>query len=336
MLSLLFLVFTFSTFAQTPHQSLESFAFTKSPEGINTDALIISQNGKIIFEKYANGYNKDMRHRAWSMAKTFNAIYFAIAQTQGLLDMNDKISKHLKVPKRFKEITIKNLLQMTSGISWNEGYEASPFKSDIVEMLFLPNGNTDMAKFVLSHKIKAAPGSRYFYSSGDTLLSSAVLKAILRDRYENFPFKEFYEKIGANSVVIEKDNAGNYISSSYMYATPRDMLKIGNFLLNESVINSHKLIKDDIFKFLTSLNYTDGMEYTQKSYGAGVWLNKPIQALAKKRPFPATSEKSYFAFGHNGQMMAIIPEKKMVILRLATDKKILDRNKLLEFSMAGQ
>lgn len=315
--------------AQVCKKEFEEFLLSNKDKGQETDAVIVYKNNKLVYENYFNGYNQQMRHRAWSMTKSFNALTFAIAKDRGILSFEDKISKYIKVPDRFKDIQISHLLQMTSGIKWNEGYEAGPFNSSIVEMLFLPNGNKNMPEYVLKHEKITAPGQRYYYSSGDTLLSNAVLKAILKDNYSDFPFKELYDKLDMKSVVLEKDQSEHYVASSYMYATPRDFLKMGLFLLRQG----NPLIKRDTFRWLVRSNYSVGMVYTEKNYGAGFWLNQPITALNKKSPFPSSPADTFMALGHNGQIIAVIPSQNMVMIRLGSEKKgfKFNRDKFLGF-----
>ena len=208
----------------------------KDRKGFRTDSVIIIKEGHIVGEKYARGYTEKMPHLSWSVAKAFVNTLMGIAEKDGLLKKEDSASKYFPVldTKEKKEITLAHLLTMSSGLDWNEGYEASPLNSSVIQMLYTL-GRKDMATYTAERPLKYKPGTYLYYSSGDSNLLLGALKNILKEKYDSYPEEKLFKKIGMKNVTFEKDKSGNFVGSSYVYATPRDYAKFGYLYLNGGV-----------------------------------------------------------------------------------------------------
>ena len=116
-----------------------------------------------------------------------------------------------------KEITIHNLLQMNSGLEWDENYEEI---SDVTKMLFLEE---DMTKTQIQKPLVSFPNSTWNYSSGTSNLLSGILREQLgsQQAYLDFWYHELIDKIGMSSMIIETDLTGHDMGSSYAWATPK-------------------------------------------------------------------------------------------------------------------
>ena len=265
-----------------------------------TRSVLVIYKDKIIAEKYDTGFNKDSKILGWSMTKSITSALFGILQKQGKIDVfkpapiaewaNDERSK----------ITIANLLNMNSGLEWEEDYNKI---SDVTKMLFL---DTDMSQAQLKKPAQFKPNSHWNYSSGTTNLLSGILRNQFKthQEYLDFWYSSLIDKIGMSSMLVETDMAGNYVGSSYGWATTRDWSKFGLLYLHKGNWNGEQILDESWIKFTeTPTNTSNG------KYGAHFWLN----ASGK---FPDVPKDLFYCSGYQGQMVAIFPSQDLVIVRM--------------------
>lgn len=289
-------------------KELDEFLFSTSKEKPwQTDAFLLIQDGKIIYEKYANGYHKAKPHLGWSVAKSFVNGLYGVAHRKGLVDLNQSVCDFIKEPKldpRVCENTIKNLLQMKGNFYWNEGYEDARVKtSSVLAMLYGP-GRKDMADFSIRHQVVLPAGVKRNYSSGVSNILAAALKEVVSlKEYEDMPWKWLFNPLGIRSATWEKDGANTFVGSSYIYMRPRDFARFGYLYLREGQWQEKTILTKDWVRF------------TRKGVGAHFWTTRVDGAP------PELPQDIYAARGHWGQLIGIWPSEDLVIVRLAEDKK---------------
>ena len=264
-------------------------------------AIVIYKN-HIIAERYADGYDKTSRMLGWSMTKSVTSTIFGILQHQGKMDVYAKAPVEEWQNDDRKEISIHNLLQMNSGLEWDEDYNNI---SDVTKMLFLER---DMTKLQIEKPFVGKPNQTWYYSSGTTNLLSGILREQFdsHQEYLDFWYSALIDKIGMHSMVLEADLAGNYVGSSYSWATPRDWAKLGLLYLHNGQWNGESLFDEKWVTYATTATPT-----SNGIYGAQIWLNKD-EAQFKGVP------ESMFSFnGYQGQNVFIFPDEEMVIVRLS-------------------
>ena len=272
----------------------------KNEKSKRTRSVLVVYKDKIIDEKYGAGFNKNSRILGWSMTKSVTSALFGIIQKQGKININKPAPiKEWATDKRAK-ITINDLLHMNSGLEWEENYDAI---SDVTKMLFFEK---DMTKSQLKKPATFEPNSHWNYSSGTTNLLSGILRNQFKthQEYLDFWYTALIDKIGMNSMFIETDMAGNYVGSSYGWATTRDWSKFGLLYLHKGNWNGEQLLDESWIKYTAMPTLTSG-----GNYGAHFWLN----ASGK---FPDVPRDMYYCSGYQGQMVAIIPSLEMVIVRM--------------------
>jgi len=272
-------------------------------EPYGTRAVLVLKDGKLIAEQYSEGFDKDSKHIGWSMTKSvFNAL-IGIAIKEGKLDGLNQTHLFPEWKDKRKNITLKHILQMNSGLQWNEDYSTV---SEATTMLY---DEDNMVDYAINQPFEAKMGKHWEYSSG----SSNMLSGILRDRmsekeYFNFPYKYLFDRIGASSFVLETDASGNFVSSSYAWATARDWAKFGQLFLNNGIVDSTQILPDGWIDFTTEVaNDSKG------EYGAHFWL-------PTKKEYPKSPKDMYFADGFQGQRVFIIPSEGLVIVRLGLSR----------------
>ena len=193
---------------------------------------------------------------------------------------------------------------MNSGLEWVEDYNTI---SDVSKMLFLEK---DMTKPQIDKPLMGKPNETWNYSSGTTNLLSGILRNQFNthQEYLDFWYTDLIDKIGMNSMVVEADLAGNYVGSSYGWATARDWSKLGLLYLNNGNWNGEQLFSKEWAKYATTPTPTSNGEY-----GAQIWLN----AGGK---YPNVPKTMYSFNGYQGQYVFILPEQDLVIVRMGLTK----------------
>lgn len=262
-------------------------------------AVLVIYKDQIIAEKYSDGFDKNARFLGWSMTKSIMSTVFGILQHQQKINIQDKAPIDSWQKDRRKNISISNLLQMNSGLEWDENYDKI---SDVTKMLFLER---DMTKMQEAKPLVGKPNASWNYSSGTSNLLSGILRKQFgtHQAYLDFWYTNFIDKIGMNSMVIETDLAGNYAASSYAWATARDWAKFGLLYLHNGNWNGEQLFTKDWVNYVTTPTPT-----SNGSYGAQFWLNAGGQ-------FSDVPKNMYYADGYQGQRIYILPDQKMVIVR---------------------
>ncbi|MEO5647667.1 MAG: serine hydrolase [Chitinophagaceae bacterium] len=285
------------------------FQDTGANKKIKTRAVIIIHDGKMLIEKYATGFNENNRLIGWSIAKSITSAMIGILVNEGKLNVNDLAPVPAWKDEKDKRhyIKIEHLLQQTSGLDFVEKYGRP---SEVITMLF---SKGDMAKFAASRPLKSAPGMRFNYTSGNTnILQGIIRQTVGEGSYHSFPYTALFQKIGMSSAILETDAAGNFVGSSYLYATPRDFARFGLLYLNDGVWNGERILPEGWVK----QSCIPAEAEPQKQYGYQFWLNGFDVKNPSKRIFSGVPDDMFYADGYGGQRIFIIPSKKLVVVRM--------------------
>lgn len=273
---------------------------TKGALNKRTRSLLVIYKDKIIAEKYDTGFDKNSKILGWSMTKSVTATLFGVLEKQRKFDINTPAPIPEWANDERKLITTSDLLHMNSGLQWVENYSTI---CDATKMLFQAE---DMTRSQLDKPVEHKPNTSWNYSSGTTNLLSGILRKQFKthQEYLDFWYTDLIDKIGMNSMVIETDMAGNYVGSSYGWATTRDWSKFGLLYLHKGNWNGEQIFNEGWAKYVaTPTNTSDG------KYGAHFWLNAG-------GTFQDVPKDMYFCSGFQGQMILIIPSLDLVVVRL--------------------
>ncbi len=312
-------------------QKVLDYCFTRTGDdqdrkGIRTDGLIIVRGGYIISEKYERGFAADRPHLIWSVSKSFVNALYGIAVKDGKADLNEKAYKYYKPldSDSHRDISIDNILRMSSGIDWNEGYETSPLKSSVIAMLWTA-GRNDMALFTSGFPLAHKPGTYLYYSSGDSNLLMAILKNLYKERYNSLPWERLFDKIGMKNVTWERDKSGTFVGSSYIYATPKDIAKFGFLYLNDGKWNNEKIFPDGWLDYTMTtapsfFNTPNYPKLEEHEMSAQWYTNFGDPKRNFLKPWPDAPSDTFAASGHWGQKIWVIPSLDLIIVRVADDR----------------
>jgi len=292
---------------------------TAEGQPAHTRAVIIVYDGKIIAESYAKGFDRNTLMLGWSISKSLTAALI------GILVKENKLTVNMPAPvaewkgTRKEGITVRQLLQQTSGIDYTEIYTRP---SSVTRMLF---SEGDMGKYAASLPLNYEPGTRFNYSGGNTNIMSRIIRETVGEKeYAGFPYRELFSKINACSFLLEPDASGTYIGSSYSYATARDFARFGLLYYNQGMWNGEQLLPAGWVQ--ESIQPSEGDP--QKQYGYQFWLNGFDKENPGKRTYPDVPADMYYADGYGGQDIYIIPSEKLVAVRLGLFT--IDENRFLK------
>lgn len=265
-----------------------------------TTGVVIVQDGKIIGESYAQGFDAHTAQRTWSVAKSVSGTLIGIAKREGLLDVTRTGIVRGEGDMR-STISLDHLLRMGSGL-----HMATP--GNRTDALYFGGATVDDEAGMAG--LEAVPGTRFRYSNLDIVLAiRALRRAIGNDfRYQAYPRAKLFQRIGMTRTVAERDAGGNFILSSQVWSTARDLARLGMLWLGDGVFNGDRILPPGWVAYMTSPS--GPQPATGPGYGATLWLFGPAQGLPPG---------SYAAQGNRGQFVMVIPSRRLVIVRRGED-----------------
>jgi CubicO group peptidase (beta-lactamase class C family) len=278
-----------------------------------TYAVAVVHRGRLIAERYQGALPSfthaptpvtvDTPLLSWSMAKSM------LHATVGLLVKDSRLD--LDAPADVPEwsdaddprhaITLRQLLAMRDGLDFVEDY-VDDRTSDVIQMLF-GDGQADMAHFAADRPLTAAPGARFYYSSGTSNIISSVVARVIGSGapYELFLRQRLFGAIGMTSATPEFDGAGTWVASSYVRATARDYARFGLLYLRDGIWDGIRLLPEgwvDYGRTMASDDPEDG------PFGAHWW------------GVAGDTLGTFRASGHEGQSITVCPALDLVVVRL--------------------
>lgn len=296
--------------------------FDSSPEfEKKTAAVVVLYKGELIGEKYAKdlGITPDTRIWGWSMTKSIMNAMAGVLTKQGKLNVNGVAPVPEWQQDRRRDITINDLMHMSSGLKWDEDY------SDVSSATNMLYRSGDCYKVAIDVPFQKEPGSEWKYSSGTSNILSGIMRSLIgNDKvYHEFPYREIFNKIGVTSMIIETDVAGNFVGSSYGYATARDWARFGLLYYNDGIWKGDTILP----KGWVSYTRTPAAS-SRGGYGAQFWLNQ-------SKKLPDAPEDLFSCNGHRGQRIYIIPSRNLVVVRLGFSEDGFDHNEFLKGILAS-
>ena len=296
----------------------------EDPEMAETRALLVMHQGKIIAERYGEGYDEDTRFISWSMAKSFTGalIGFLVADGRLVLDDPAPVPAWQRTGDPRGEITLRQLLHMSSGLDHTETAEEggkTVFEADTNRMLFL-DGAQDVAAYAEARPMEARPGEQFEYSTATSIILSDIITRTLtrstdpqvrRDVTLRFIRGRLLEPLGMDGTYPEFGPQGTFLGGSFIHATARDYASFGEFLRHRGARKGAQHLPVSWIRFMTSSSEND------PAYGGHLWLNKRRPEGRNQVLFPDNGPDTIFAaLGHLGQQIVVSPEQQVTVVRL--------------------
>ena len=263
----------------------------------NTASFLVIKDGKLLHEQYWNGYNELSKTNSFSMAKAVTVMLFGKALEEGKITNIDapfsEFYDEFKNKPFGKDVTLKHLAQMESGLNWDENYK-NPF---------LPNARayygTSLMKATFPRPFKEKPGERFEYQSGSTQLLGFAVKKAVNQSLSSYLSEKFWIPLGMEqNATWSIDQSGMEKTYCCIHSNARDFAKLGQLFLDDGKVGDEQILNLDFIEQMRTPT-----KKSDEIYGMGLWINNdnPI--------------KHYYFLGLQGQYIIMIPEHKMVIVR---------------------
>lgn len=275
----------------------------RSQRKLNTRAVVVVHQGRLVAEQYAPGFSADTRQLGWSLTKSVTNLMVGRLTHKSVLSVSDQNLLPEWSDDARREISIDNLLRMSSGLEWNENAE---LRTSITEMLYRSN---DMAKTAGESQLVRRPGGYQQYSSGTT----NILCQVMRQKSGmglDMAIELLYQPLHMSSALLEPDASGGLVCSSNMWATPRDWAKVGQLALQNGRWEGQQLLPTNWMAYST---LHVNVETPHNGYGAHWWTNTRHDDTLRYPELPADT---YWAAGHNGQRIIVVPSADLVVVRM--------------------
>ena len=280
--------------------------------GPGARAVVVVKDGRIVGEAYGPGFNAETPLLGWSMTKTVTAALIGILKGEGRISESaTNLFAEWNGDSR-SAISLSDLLAMESGLSFNESYGDV---TDVTRMLYL---ESDMGAYAASLPQQAEPGTRFNYSSGETVLISRYWIS----RFSNgeaalaYPREALFDVIGMRSAVLEADATGTFVGGSYLYATARDWARFGLFIAENGRWSGRQLVDTSMMVRIYDPSAASDGAYTRGQ----AWQSGP----GDKDSNFSLPEETIWLLGHDGQSIAVIPSERLIVVRLGLTPRRLD------------
>ena len=295
------------TYDSAALHALADEAFAAGSENVlaATHALVASLNGEVVFERYANGFDADSTFLSWSIAKSVASALCGVLVAEGRLELDAPAAvpawQTNSDPR--SAITLRHLLQMRSGLRWNEDYVDGDV-SDVIEMLF-GGGQADTAGYASACPLVHDPGAEWLYSSGTTNIITRIMGDAIGGGAAGFTealVGGLLEPAGMRNATIRFDDTETWIGSSFLYATARDYLAFGELFRNNGIGPDAKRLLPEGWVAASIEDHATCPESGQ-GYGFQWWLARD-------------SHNSFSANGYDGQRLQISQDAGFTFVRL--------------------
>jgi CubicO group peptidase (beta-lactamase class C family) len=283
-----------------------------------TYAVVVMHRGERVAERYADGFTADTRFIGWSMSKTVTAVLIGMLVADGrlALDQSPPIALWQRPGDPRGEITLRQLLQMRSGLRHREGAQPA-YQASEVQMMFR-EGRDDMAAWAEAQPLEHEPGAVFTYSTASSVILGDVATDLLapdggpsarQQAMAHFLGARLAEPLGMTSMVAEYDAAGTMVAGSAVWANARDWARFGDFLRSGGSAGGVQLVPRGWVDFMKS-------ESPRASdYGAHMWLNRETSS-DRDTLFADQGPASLFAaVGYLGQYVLVSPDQGLVVVR---------------------
>jgi CubicO group peptidase (beta-lactamase class C family) len=260
--------------------------------------LLVARNGTPVMERYFGGAGPDTHFDVRSVTKSVVSTLVGIAVGEGrLASLDDTVGRYVGAPYTLdsgdSEVTVRQLLTMSAGYSWNDDLDYNPwiFSADHVQFLF--------------DRPRSGPAGRFTYNSAAAHLLGVALQTATQTTLPDYAGEKLFRPIGVESARWEILDRGTVNGGSGIELTGRDLVRFGQLVLQQGRSGDRQVVPQGWTLEMTGPGYAWHQRYGAQSgvtYGYLWWV-------ADAAPVPA-----YFAWGYGGQFVYIVPSKQLVVV----------------------
>src|ERR1044072_5761024 len=266
----------------------------------NMDSLLVTRHGRIVLEATDAPFRAGLKHRINSSTKSVVSTLVAMAVRDGKLDSTDRRVMEFfgdrtiaNLDDAKKAITIRHLLDMTSGLEWTEGLDGFP------RSFFAMERSPDWQQYILDQPMATAPGTTFYYDSGNSHLLSAILTKVTGKSALDYAREVLFGPLGIEDVLWRGDPQGNSGGGAGLYLHPRDMAKIGYLYLRGGMWEGKQILPASWIENVPKAD-VDMREALAKElrYGSQFWV--------------MPGRDAYMAVGYDRQLIIVMPKLDIV------------------------
>jgi CubicO group peptidase (beta-lactamase class C family) len=271
------------------------------------DAILVAKGDKIILEEYFNGFKKDSQHDVRSAFKSVTSLLAGIAIDKKLITLDDKLGRFFPELKEEgkRNINIRNLLEMRSGLNCEEFYEIGPECEE--EM----SKTEDWVAYCLSVDLVREPGLNWSYNSNEPMLVGEIIARASGMTVMEFAKENLFQPLGITDFKWTVSPKGQGMTAGSFYMRPADMLKIIDLVRNKGSWKGKKIVSADWIAASTNCQIPIDFSFTRYSripnaayesarYGF-FWYKERLK-------YKEINVEVLFASGNGGQYMMLLPE----------------------------
>ena len=270
---------------------------------LETVAVVVIRNDSLLYEKYWGGYSDSSFSNSFSMAKSITSLLMGVAIKEGKIkSVGERVGNYLPEFREglAAELTIKDLLTMSSGSNWDESY-SNPL-SVTTESYY----GSNLYKTATGVKIMKKPGTYHSYKSGDTELLGLIIEKVTGRSLSDYASEKLWRPLGAEQPALWSmdQEKGNEKAFCCFNSNARDFARIGQLMLDSGKWKGNAIIDSDYYlQSITACNIPDEEGLPCEYYGYQWWIRPAYAGV-------------FYARGILGQYIIVIPSKKMKMVRL--------------------
>jgi CubicO group peptidase (beta-lactamase class C family) len=291
-------------------QGMDSSALARLvTAGVNGsyDSLLIVRHGRLVVEAYYAPYTGDIPHQMFSSTKGVIGTLLGMVYKDGLLDRLDHPvldfftdREIANVDEKKKAITIQDLLDMTSGFDWDQGFEGGGKEQSDRDK----NDSSNWTQFILDRPMAHPPGEVFYYNNGNPDLVSAIITKLTGRVAEDYARQRLFNPLGIDDWHWDRDPQFLTVGEGMLYLQPRDAAKLGYLYLHHGEWDGRQLLPngwaDVLSHRLVNMHASWDAEL---SYSNFLWV------------FP--DRRVYMFNGKNGQYIFVFPDQDIVAVTTA-------------------
>jgi len=281
-------------------------------EDTSADALLILKNGRIVFERYLNRTNEQTHFNSYSMAKSINSILVGFAIADGYIhSVDDPTLKYVPELRGsgYEGTTLKNLLEMRSGVDWNDNFFADETASHAAHVASWVEEKSRYADAAKTTRRAHPPGSVYNYNTMDAGVIGLVVERAVGKPISRYLGERLWQPGGMESygfyIIDGPPGVGREFSGGGFNAVLRDYGRLGLLMQSQGQLNGRQLLPQAYVAESTraSTNSDHDTEFKGLGYAYFWW--------------PVLGSRAFTAVGGEGQFIYVDPETKTVIVKMS-------------------
>lgn len=276
----------------------------------NTHSILVAKSGRLVFEEYFYGFDRDVLHDMRSASKSLASTLIGLAIDRNLIDGSEatvlpffpEYRSYEEWDSRKAKITLRNLMTMSSGLDANDSDRNSVAAEGTYQS---QSAQPDWTKLALDAPMIAEPGKRLIYGGANPLILGSILDNVIGDRVEWFAEEALFRPLGIVKYRIYLDPLGVPYLGGGMYLRPRDMLKIGQMYLDDGKWQGRQVLSDSwVAESFGRYGRLEPLESNGNEYGY-LWWHENYEVNGQRI-------ESIEARGYGGQYIFVVPELEMV------------------------